>query len=482
MSIHSFGFVYFVLAVVLTYYIIPAKYRWGVLLLASYIFYATWKPFYLVYLAAPTLVVYFYAIRIGRQPVRAVKKLLLIIAIAAPLILLFTFKYLNLFVSTFGGFWGADPGKTLKLLIPVGISFFTFRLISYAVDVFQGKIGPERNLGIFALHVSFFPQLLAGPIERAGNFLPQLKKKIPLNLTQIISGLKLVLWGVFKKIVVADRLGMFVDQVFSDPNQYAGIALLFGVYFYSFQIYCDFSGYSDIAIGLSRIFGLKAMDNFKYPYYSQNLTQFWNRWHISLSTWLRDYLFLPMAYAILKLVKREKVLSIRIEEWAYAGGIAITMFLGGLWHGASWTFVIWGMVHGVYLAFAQLSKKIKKRMIRSLGFKKLPRIHRVFGIVVTFHLVALAWIFFRSANLNTAIIYLKNISFNMSGARMVHILFTLSFLVLFLLLEFFYKNRQRFTFLVKMPLELKIAVYVLLLCFVIILSLDSGNEFIYFQF
>lgn len=224
------------------------------------------------------------------------------------------------------------------------------------------------------------------------------------------------------------------------------------------------------------------MDNFKYPYYSQNLTQFWNRWHISLSTWLRDYLFLPMAYAILKLVKREKVLSIRIEEWAYAGGIAITMFLGGLWHGASWTFVIWGMVHGVYLAFAQLSKKIKKRMIRSLGFKKLPRIHRVFGIVVTFHLVALAWIFFRSANLNTAIIYLKNISFNMSGARMVHILFTLSFLVLFLLLEFFYKNRQRFTFLVKMPLELKIAVYVLLLCFVIILSVDSGNEFIYFQF
>jgi D-alanyl-lipoteichoic acid acyltransferase DltB (MBOAT superfamily) len=482
MSIHSFGFVYFVLAVLSAYYLIPARYRWMVLLTASYAFYATWKPFYLVYLAVPTLLVYFFSLKIRRFSSTPARKWMLILAIAAPLILLLTFKYLDLLVNTVRSIAGSGQPITINLLIPVGISFFTFRLISYAVDVYQDKITPERNVAIFALHVSFFPQLLAGPIERAGNFIPQLKRKIPWQITGIVSGLKLVLWGVFKKIVVADRLGMFVDQVFGDPSQYAGITLLFGLYFYAFQIYCDFSGYSDIAIGLSRMFGLKAMDNFNYPYYSQNLLQFWNRWHISLSTWLRDYLFLPMAYGVLKWVKREKAMGIKVEEWAYAGGIAITMFLGGLWHGASWTFVIWGMVHGFYLAFARLAKKLKRRTVRFLGLKRWPRIYKMVGILITFHMVTFAWVFFRAANLNTAISYLKNISLKPSSAGTVHLLFTLCFLLLFLVLEFFYKNRQRFQFLLKMPVELKIAVYVILVCCIILLSVDSGNEFIYFQF
>lgn len=482
MLFNSLSFIYFWGVVFALYYISPQKFRWLVLLFASYYFYATWKVEYLVYLIVPTIAVYLLALKIERAPSRKFKKFLLILGVGIPLGFLFTFKYLDLFMKSFASLFNLQNLGPFKLILPIGISFFTFKILSYLIDVYNENLKAESHIGIFALYVSFFPQLLAGPIDRAVNFIPELKKKVCFDWERLGQGMRLVIWGIFKKIVIADRMALFVNQVFRDPSHYSGINLLFGIYFYSFQIYCDFSGYSDIAIGLSRMLGLKSMDNFNFPYFSKNLNRFWNRWHISLSTWLRDYLFLPIAYAIMKLTKKEKVWNIKIEEWAYAGGISITMILGGLWHGASWTFVIWGGLHGIYLALGRLFKKGKKKIVRRIGLYKLPRFHRFLGIFFTFHLVTFAWIFFRSPSFDHAIIYIRNINFNLSGTGLVHLLYTLFFVIVFLTLEILLKNRHRLTFLDKIPLELKVAGYTVFVCLIIVFSVDSSNEFIYFQF
>lgn len=482
MQFNSFMFLYFFLAVLILHFTVPSRFRWLVLLAASYYFYAAWKVEYLIYLVIPTAVVYGLALAVGKSTSRWRKKMYMWLGISVPLGFLFAFKYLNLLIRTLAGLWGGEPIKPLQWLLPVGISFFTFKLISYIVDVYNERLQPESHAGIFALYVSFFPQLLAGPIDRAVQFIPELKKRVNLDLDRITSGLRLVIWGLFKKIVIADRMALFVDQVFRDPVQYSGINLLFGVYFYAFQIYCDFSGYSDIAVGLSRILGYRSMNNFDFPYFSKNLNQFWNRWHISLSTWLRDYLFLPIAYAVMRWTSRDRVFKIKIEEWAYAGGICITMFLGGLWHGAAWTFVVWGTIHGIYLALGRLLKRPKKRWNRLVGLQRRPRLHRFVGIFLTFHLVSLAWIFFRSPSFAHALTYIGNIHFRLSGSGMAHLLYTLLFMLGFILLEIILKNRHRLRFIEKIPLELKIAAYVLFVCLIIIFAVDSANEFIYFQF
>jgi alginate O-acetyltransferase complex protein AlgI len=482
MLFNSFNFVYFFGVVFVLYYLTPHRFRWIVLLTGSYYFYATWKLEYLIYLIVPTIVVYGLALKIEGTSSGRARKLLLGLGIGVPLGLLFTFKYLDLFVKSFASLFSLQSFKPLNLLLPIGISFYTFKLLSYIIDVYNENLEPERHVGIFALYVSFFPQLLAGPIDRAVRFIPELKKRVHLDWERVGEGLRLVMWGLFKKIVIADRMALFVNQVFRNPAHYRGLNLIFALYFYSFQIYCDFSGYSDIAIGLSRMLGLKSMDNFNFPYFSKNLSQFWNRWHISLSTWLRDYLFLPIAYAILRLTRREKVLNIKFEEWAYAGGIGITMLLGGLWHGANWTFVIWGILHGMYLAAGRLFKRIKKRLVRKTGLHRWPRFHRLIGIFFTFHLVTFAWVFFRSPSFDHALLYIKNLNFNLSGSGLVHLLYTLFFVVAFVVMEIILKNRQRLTFLDKIPLELKIAGYMLFVCLMIVFSVDSSNEFIYFQF
>ncbi len=482
MLFNSFHFLYFFLVVLIFFHISPQKFRWVVLLTAGFYFYGSLKIEYLLYLFIPILLVYYLALRLNKTQSLIKRRIILTFGILSTFSLLFVFKYLDLLRRTFNEISGNSQFKALNLILPIGISFYTFKLLSYIIDVYNNRAEAEKHIGYFALYVSYFPQLLAGPIDRAVNFLPELKKKTTFDLERVISGVNLFLWGLFKKTVISNRLSLFVDQVFSNPSENSGINLLFGLYFYSFQIYCDFSGYSDMAIGISRILGYKSMENFNFPYFSKNLTQFWNRWHISLSTWLRDYLFLPIAYLILRKVKAPKVLGLQTEKIAYAGGITITMFLGGLWHGASWTFVIWGIIHGFYLSFAHFSKKIRKFFLKKIKIKKLPLIHKSLSILFTFHFVTFAWVFFRSPSFEKAILYLRNIGFQQSKSGHVHLLFTLIFLLIFIFIEIILYNKKKFYFIKNIPVEFKIVLFVFFSIFLIIFSVDGSNEFIYFQF
>jgi len=478
----SLGFLYFFLITVTLFHIVPQKFRWLVLLIASAYFYSTLKLEYLLYLYIPILIVYFIAIRIHRIKKGKKRKALFSLGAVSSLLLLFIFKYLDLVAGTIHSIFNIPDYVPLNLILPVGISFYTFKLLSYLIDVYLERIQPERHLGIFSLYVSFFPQLLAGPIDRAGQFIPQLKKRVAADPERILSGIRLFVWGFFKKTVVSNRMALFTDQVFSAPAEQSGLNLLFGLYFYSFQIYCDFSGYSDMAIGISRILGYRSMDNFNFPYFSRNMTQFWNRWHISLSTWLRDYLFLPISYFILRKVKSPRILGVKTEAAAYAGGITITMFLGGLWHGANWTFVVWGLLHGLYLSFSHLTRKLRKKFRKATGVRKLPLVYNLTTILFTFHLVTLSWVFFRSPSFQSAIDYLKGIGFSQSPAGSYHLIFTLIFVIVLVILEVILYNRDKLPFLKKLPPELKIAGVVLFIICIIVFSVDNTNAFIYFQF
>jgi D-alanyl-lipoteichoic acid acyltransferase DltB (MBOAT superfamily) len=349
------------------------------------------------------------------------------------------------------------------------------------VDVYNQNAKAEKHLGYLALYISFFPQILAGPIDRAVRFIPELRKKINFDIHRVISGFQLVVYGIFKKMVIADRLAIFVNEVFKSP-EHQGINLIFAAYFYAFQIYCDFSGYSDIAIGISRILGFKSMDNFDYPYFSKSMTQFWNRWHISLSTWLRDYLFLPIAYAVMRPIKTPKLYKIKAETWGYVIGMFITMFLGGLWHGAHWTFVIWGSLHGIYLVAGYISKKARKKWIKKIKLNKVPRLRHFISVFITFNLVSFAWIFFRAESFAKAFNYIKDIRLVIPQQGVVHLIYNIILLSIFILVEILYKNREKSKWLQRIPAVVKIAGFALFICLIIVFAVDTSNEFIYFQF
>lgn len=478
MQLLSFYFIYFVSAVFFIYLIAPDKFRWAVLLGAGYYFYWTIDPLFLLFLVVPTIIVYFIGVAL-----KSGKNILIVtIGILVPFGLLFTFKYLNLFLGTFIPMISGSGFEPLKLVFPVGISFYSFRMISYLVDVYREKIVPETHIGHFALYISFLPQLLAGPIDRAGNILPQIKNKFSFDWDRFTGGLRLVLWGLFKKIVIADRMAAFVDQVYSSPADYSGLHLLLGVYFFSFQIYCDFSGYTDIAIGLSKIFGFSSMENFNFPYFSRNLKDFWNRWHMSLSTWLRDYIFLPVAYPVMRLFKKDKFAGVKVTSIGYVIAIFVTMFLGGLWHGASWTFVIWGTLHGIYLVVGHITEKPRKKLRKKLRMKKVPVLRNSIQIFISFNLVSFAWIFFRAESFEGAMTYIKNIGLKIPDTGVPDLLYTLMFLLIFIAADYIYKNISNFKWIGKVPDELKMAGYALVIVFLIIFGVDSSNEFIYFNF
>lgn len=478
MGLLTFNFLYFVVAVFVLYLITPDKLRWVVLLGAGYFFYWTFNPLFLLFLIVPTILVYFIALALKSKG----RKYIITAGILVPFGLLFTFKYLNLFLETFIPVFSGGDFKLLQLIFPVGISFYSFRMISYLIDVYREKIVPETHIGHFALYISFFPQLLAGPIDRAANLLPQIKEKFSFDWDRSVGGLRLILWGLFKKIVIAERMAAFVDQIYSDPAGYSGLPLLLGVYFFSFQIYCDFSGYTDIAIGISKLFGFRSIENFNFPYFSRNLKDFWNRWHMSLSTWLRDYIFLPVAYPVMRLFKKDKFSGVKVTSIGYVAAIFVTMFLGGLWHGASWTFVIWGTLHGLYLVFGHITEKPRKRLRKKLGMKNVPRIRNVLQIFISFNLVSFAWIFFRAESFEKAISYIGSIGFKLHQVGIPNLLYTLFFMLFFIVADYIYKNIGKYMWMEKIPDEIKMAGYAFAIVFIIIFSVDSSNEFIYFNF
>lgn len=412
MLFNSFNFGYFFAIVVFVYFCLPHRFRWALLLAGSYYFYASWNPSYLLLIIFSTLIDYFVALRIGAVQNTIAKRILLVISLITNLGLLITFKYYNFFVESFQlvslPYLRSLPFH--EYLLPVGISFYTFQTLSYTIDVYRGEKDPERHLGIFALYVSFFPQLVAGPIERSTRLLPQFMIEHNIEYRRIVNGLKLMAWGFFQKLVIADRLASVVNTVYASPADYSAWELLFASYSFAFQIYCDFSGYSDIAIGASQVLGFDLMKNFRQPYFSTSIREFWQRWHISLSTWFRDYLYIPLG-------------GNRSGKVRWYLNLLIIFLVSGLWHGANWTFVAWGAVHGVYLLVEITIAQIFSRTNGTgyLNFKT-HYVGTLLRMILTFHVVVLAWIFFRADTISNAFYILNNIVpvFTFDGINKVH--------------------------------------------------------------
>ncbi len=393
MVFNSLKFLIFLPIVSVAFFLFPHKYRWLILLTASFIFYVSFVPVYICVLIFTILVTHFSGVWIGEIKNNKAKKLLLTISILTICLPLIGFKYINFFASNFAAiarvFNQNYATGSMRLILPIGLSFFTLRSLSYVIEVYRGKLKAEKHLGICALYVAFFPQLISGPIERPYNLIPQFYEKQEFDFARVADGIKLMIWGFLKKLVIADRLAFFVNLVYDKPHDYQGVSLIVATVFFSFQIYCDFSGYSDIATGAAQIIGFRTMDNFNRPYSSCSISEFWKRWHISLSTWFRDYLYIPLGGS-----------RINISRW-YAN-LFVTFLISGFWHGANWTFVIWGALNGFYLIFGIIAKNLRNEMIKLIKLDKFPKALKCMQTFVIFSLITFAWIFFRANSINDA--------------------------------------------------------------------------------
>lgn len=443
-----------------------------------------WKAEYAVILMLSTLVDFYLAQQIAIQQTKYRKRQLLIVSLILNLGLLFTFKYFNFFndtvqqVLTHFNIFYSYP--TLELILPVGISFYTFQSLAYIIDVYKGVTKPEKHLGVFAAYIVFFPQLVAGPIERSNHFLPQFYKKHEFNYGRIVSGLKLAGWGFFKKLVIADRLGVFVDSIYNNPSNANGLEIIIATFFFAFQIYCDFSGYTDIARGVARTMGYDLMLNFRSPYLSKSIKEFWSRWHISLSTWFKDYVYIPLG-------------GNRASKFRISINLLIVFLISGIWHGASMTFVIWGALHAVYIIAETLTTDLRSKITIK------PIIVNCLGFILTFSLTCFAWIFFRANNISDALHLVKQI-FTLNAEN----LFSLSFYkesllhnglsiqelsigltgLLVLLLAEIYNFEEKFLDSISQkPLIVRWTLYYSLLFILVFWGYYSRDQlFIYFQF
>ena len=400
MLFNSFQFLIFFPIVATVYFIIPHRFRWILLLIASYYFYMAWKPEYIVLIVFSTAVNYFAGLKMGKETERSKRKKYLYLSLFSSLGLLFLFKYFNFFNDSFRtifiNFNIAYHIPDFSLLLPIGISFYTFQTLSYTIDVYRGKKKPETHFGIFALYVSFFPQLVAGPIERSDRLMPQFYQKRDFDYSRVTDGLKRMAWGFFKKLVIADNLSRLVDTVYNNPTSFSGIQLIIATVFFAFQIFCDFSGYSDIAIGAAQVMGFKLMENFKRPYFSKSISEFWNRWHISLSSWFRDYFYISLG-------------GNRVKIPRYYFNLFFTFLISGLWHGANWTFIIWGALHGLYFIGEKLTANTRMKLVKILKLGKIPFIYKCIRVSIIFSLVCFAWIFFRANSIGDALYIAGNL-------------------------------------------------------------------------
>lgn len=387
MNFNSIEYAVFLPMVFLIYWILPGKFRWMVLLISSYYFYMSWNAKYVFLILFSTIISYACALLIEYTNKTSLKRAALLLAITSSLGILYVFKYFDFSMSLIGKIIPIRP-VSLKLLLPVGISFYTFQTLSYVIDVYHGKVKPEKNIGIYATFVAFFPQLVAGPIERTENLLPQIKNARGFDYNNAAYGVRLILWGLYKKMVVADNLAIWVDTVYSDLELFKGFSLLIAAFFFSLQIYCDFSGYSDIARGSAKLLNIDLMENFKSPYFSSSIREFWQRWHISLSTWFRDYVYIPLG-------------GNRCSKAKNIFNTMITFLASGLWHGANLTFLAWGGVHGIgQVCEKELEKKNSDR--KQNGF------HWIIRVICVFCFVTFAQIFFRADTVWDALYIFKN--------------------------------------------------------------------------
>ncbi len=472
MLFNSLEFLLFFPIVIMLYYALPHKHRWVLLLLASYVFYMWWKVSYVLLIIISTCIDYVAAIGIERSKSKRQKKLLLALSLLTNLGILFFFKYFNFFndsLSSISGWMGfAFEPSLLDVLLPVGISFYTFQTLSYTIDVYRGQKKAERHFGYFALYVTYFPQLVAGPIERASRLLPQLSAPQTLNAQNVSRGLKLIFWGMFKKVAVADNLSSYVNEVFNNPLQYEGLPVILALVFFSFQIYYDFSGYSDIAIGSARVMGVELMQNFRHPYFAVSIADFWRRWHISLSTWFRDYIYIPFGG----------------NRHHHYRNIMITFLLSGLWHGANWTFVVWGGLHGLYMVASE-----KIRSLREKPLTTTDNLQTVISVIITYLLVLFAWIFFRANNINDAFLIIQNIFPKQFSFDLINILkdgsgliILIALLVAMQVIHFIERNEAIMLQLERKPIAIRWSVYSAMLWVLFLYGNYSKQEFIYFTF
>ncbi|MCA9407971.1 MAG: MBOAT family protein, partial [Candidatus Omnitrophica bacterium] len=431
MLFNSIQFVFFLPVVIILYYNLPQRWRNIMLLVASYYFYMCWKPEYIILILFSTLVDYYVGIRMEELREQKSKKKYLLLSLACNLGVLFAFKYFNFFNESFHAVFNHFnlfyDVPVFNVLLPVGISFYTFQTLSYSIDIYRGQQKAERNFSIFALYVSFFPQLVAGPIERSAHLLPQFRHEHEFKQENIFSGLKQIVWGFFKKLVVADRVAIYVDMVYNNPGYHNGTSLGVATVLFAFQIYCDFSGYSDIAIGSARLMGINLMENFKRPYFSKSLKEFWTRWHISLSTWFKDYVYIPLG-------------GNRVLRWRWYYNLLLVFGLSGLWHGANWTFVLWGIWHGGVLICSDLTKNYRAKFKQILNLNGFNNFKQIGQVAITFITVCIGWVLFRSNSIGDAVIIFKKLlsSFGpvfLEGEAKIHLIYALCALSVLLLIE-----------------------------------------------
>ncbi len=494
MLFNSIPFLIFFPIVVGLYLVLPKKARYVWLLVASYYFYMSWNPKYVVLILITTVVTYLMGILIGKDKNTGRKKLYMILGLILNFGLLIFFKYFDFIIGNMNRVLRLANISVIEnpfdFLLPVGISFYTFQAIGYCIDVYRGETEPEKNFIKYALFVSFFPQLVAGPIERSKNFLAQIGeigKKRLYTREGIVSGFGMMLWGLFMKMVIADRVSVIVDVLFNRAYMIGTFDGMAGAAAFSLQIYADFAGYSAIAIGAARIMGFELMENFNTPYFATSIADFWHRWHISLSTWFRDYVYIPLGGN--RKGKARKYLN-----------IMITFLLSGLWHGAAWSFVLWGALHGIYQIVGDLIKPLKEKADKVLGFRRTTVGYRIGQILITDVLVAFAWIFFRAGSMKTAVMYIGGIFtrfnpwvfFDMSFYNMgldfqeIHILMFGIILLLAVSVVRYKKKTDIGNFLLSQDLLFRWVVFVALIVMIITfgeygVEFDS-SKFIYFDF
>ena len=482
MLFNSLNFAIF-LPIVFSLYWFAAKgnlrFQNGLLLFSSYFFYACWDKRFIFLLIFSTLLDYFTGIKIFEATKQKTRLFWFWLSIGINLGFLSVFKYYNFFASSFAdglSLFGLKSNLgSLQLILPVGISFYTFHGLSYVIDIYKNRIKPERNFIDYSLFVSFFPLLVAGPIERATHLLPQIIKKRVFDYSKAVDGLRQILWGLFKKIVIADNCAKFANIIFNNSVDYSGSTLVLGAIFFTFQIYCDFSGYSDIALGTARLFGIDLLRNFAFPYFSRDIAEFWRRWHISLSSWFKDYLYIPLGGS-------------KGGIWMKIRNTFIIFIVSGFWHGANWTFIIWGFLNALYIMPSIIFNTNRNNLNVVASGKNIPTLREIISIGCTFSLTVFAWIFFRSANVSQAFIYISKIfssslftmpkfpEIEKSGSIVIVTL-------IFLIIEWFGREQQYAIAHIgtKWVKSVRWAIYY---CIILCIFYFSGSEqqFIYFQF
>jgi alginate O-acetyltransferase complex protein AlgI len=480
MLFNSFEFLIFFPLVVFIYFYLPYQHRWWWLLLASCIFYMFFIPVYILILLLTIIVDYWAGIKI-EETTGAVRKRYLVISIVSTCLILAVFKYFNFLndnVRALADLIGWNyPVETLKLILPIGLSFHTFQSLSYVIEVYRGNQKAERHFGIYSLYVMFFPQLVAGPIERPQQVLHQFYEKHDFDYKLATRGLKLMAWGLFKKLVIADRLSPIVNGVYNHPQDAHGWQIIIATLLFGIQIYCDFSGYSDIAIGSARVMGFRLMTNFDRPYLSKTISEFWKRWHISLSSWFRDYLYIPLG-------------GNRVVKWRMYYNLILTFMVSGLWHGANWTFIIWGALHGVFLVVGATTKEYRHNFAAKIGLTRFPSFYNFLQIATTILLVCFAWIFFRANSLTEAKILINNmtdihvsqLNWSMFGGHKYSLILGLLFIICLESIQILQEKVNIGEYIASRSTTTRWAIYIVFVTILINFGVFNSQGFIYFQF